>query len=157
MLSTPLNVAKMTALSSTPPIRVLIVERHAAVRRALCKRLGATSHLDVIASVGEPAAAIPFLEAAEIKPGSGESATVVLLGLQNGTDEELFKTLDIVQQMAKYHATVVVLAPYADEIERLLLQQAGAGPYLLKHIDSLRLIHEIETAAHYAPPPIAGN
>lgn len=157
MFQTPLNVAKMTALTSTPKIRVLIVERHAAVRRALGKRLSATSHLDVIATVSEPAAAIQYLEPSEINAGSKTLPTVVLLGLQNGTDEELFKTLDIVQQMATLQATVVVLAPYADEIERLLLQQAGASHYLLKHIDSVRLIHEIEVAAHYTPSQIVGN
>jgi DNA-binding NarL/FixJ family response regulator len=157
MFQIPLNVAQMAALTSTPKIPVLIVERHAAVRRALNKRLSATSHLDVIASVNEPAAAIPFLESKQLVEGSNANPTVVLLGLQNGTDEELFKTLDIVQQMSNYRATVVVLAPYADEIERLLLQQAGASHYLLKHIDSIRLIQEIESAAHYTQSQVIGR
>jgi DNA-binding NarL/FixJ family response regulator len=151
MVQTPLNMGTMAPLSSIPKIRVLIVERHAAVRRALRHRLGATPHLEIIAAVSEPEAALPFLEPETLESERELSPVVVLLGLQNGTDEELFRILDIVQQMVRYLATVVALVPYADEIERLLLQQAGAGHYLLKHIDSNRLIQEIESAAYHTP------
>ena len=53
--------------------------------------------------------------------------------------------------MVRCPAAVIVLAPYADEVERLLLQQVGVSCYLLKHIDSGRLIHEIEMAAQHGP------
>ena len=62
MLGTPLETGKMIRLESAPKIRVLIVERHMAVRRALRKRLSSTSDLDVLAAVQEPAAALPYLE-----------------------------------------------------------------------------------------------
>ena len=47
MLQTPLDVGKMTRPESAPKTRILIVEKHSAVRRALRKRLSATPDLDV--------------------------------------------------------------------------------------------------------------
>ena len=146
MLVTPLEMGKiMVRPESAPKIRVLIVEKHVAVRRALRKRLSATSDLDVLAAVADPAAALPYLDA---DTACVALPDVILLGLQSGSDEELFATLGIVYQMARCSAAVIVLAPYADEVERLLLQQAGASRYLLKYIDSYRLIQEIKTVAH---------
>lgn len=142
MLSTPIETSKMVRPESAPTISILIVEKHTAVRRALRKRLAATPDLDVLAAVQEPAAAIPYL-----KSGNG-APDVVLLGMHSGSDEELFATLGIVQQMARGATAVIVLVPYADEVERLLLQQAGASSYLLKYIDSYRLIQEIKAVAH---------
>ena len=151
MLQTHLEMSETTPLQNAAKIRIVIVEKHAAVRRALRKRLSATSHLDVIGAVTEPAAALPFL----ISPGAtgncANAPDVILLGLQNGPDEELFNTLDVVRQMVNCPAAVIVLAPYADEVERLLLQQVGVNCYLLKHIDSAHLIHEIEMAAQHGP------
>lgn len=144
MLATPIGTGKMTRLESAPTTKVLIIERHAAVRRALRKRLSATPDLDVVAAVQDAGAALPYLD------GKGESIVVpdvVLLGMQSSSDEELFATLGVVRQMARCPTAIIVLAPYADEVERLLLQQAGASSYLLKYIDSYRLIQEIQTVA----------
>ena len=69
---------------------------------------------------------------------------VVILGLTNGTDEELKQTARRVHEIAESAVVVIVLAPYADTVERDLLMQAGAKRYLLKHINSPKLIHEIE-------------
>jgi len=134
-------------LNDAPKIRILIVERHAAVRRALGERLGVTPHFEIVASVEEPAAALPYLSAKNGRGGCHETPTVVLLGLQNGSDEQLFKTIDIVKQMVCHAAAVIVLAPFADEVERLMFHQAGVKSYLLKYIDSAGLIQEIEAAA----------
>ena len=142
----------MARLESAPKIRILIVEKHSAVRRALRKRLSATSDLDVVAAVQTPEAALPYLS-----PDAGGCANapdVVLLGLQSESDEELSNTLAFVHQMVRCPAAVIVLAPYADEVERLLLQQAGVTSYLLKYIDSLRLIQEIEVVAGKGRSPI---
>ncbi len=152
MLQTHLEMSKITNLDSVPKIRIVIVEKHAAVRRALRKRLSATAHLDVVAAVSEPSAALPLLNPTGTPGDCSNAPDVILLGLQNGPDEELFDTLDIVQQMVRCPASVIVLAPYADEVERLLLQQAGVSCYLLKYIDSGRLIQEIESAARRWPP-----
>ncbi len=154
MIQTRLDMSKTTPLQNAAKIRIVIVEKHAAVRRALRKRLSATSHLDVIGAVTEPAAALAFLNPTGGSGNFADAPDVILLGLQNGPDEELFNTLDIVQQMVRCPAAVIVLAPYADEVERLLLQQVGVNCYLLKHIDSARLISEIEMAAQRGPKPV---
>lgn len=147
MLQTPIEMGKSLGADGAKKIKILIVEKHSAVRRALRKRLTATPDLDVIAAVHEPAAALPYLRA-EASGDCANAPDVILLGLQSGSDEELFDTLDIVQQMVRCPASVIVLTPYADEGERLLLQQAGVRSYLLKYIDSYRLIQEIEAVAH---------
>ncbi|MFO7663609.1 MAG: hypothetical protein R6X18_13590 [Chloroflexota bacterium] len=157
MLQTPLEAGKMCGPTAPHMIRVLIVEKHGAVRQALCNRLGATKHLDIVAAVDEPVAAFPYLENQPVAPGGKANSTIVLLGLQNATDEELFLTLDRVRQMVQMSATIVALAPYADEIERLLLHQAGVSRYLLKYIDSNSLIREIESAAEMNPFRLTGN
>jgi DNA-binding NarL/FixJ family response regulator len=76
---------------------------------------------------------------------------VVIFGLQNGSDEDLFQTAIAVRDMVKETPIVIVLAPYVDTVERELLLQAGAKRYLLKHINSMKLIHEIELAASNKP------
>ena len=154
MLVTPLETGKMIRPESAPKIRVLIVERHVAVRRALRKRLSATPDLDVMAAVADPAAALHYLD---YDANCTTSPDVILLGLQSGSDEELFATLGIVHQMARCPAAVIVLAPYADEVERLLLQQAGVSRYLLKYIDSYRLIQEIQAVAQQGRNAVAAN
>lgn len=146
-------MGKMAGLECTPKIRIVIVEKHAGVRRALRKRLSATSHLDVVAAVHEPAAALAYLTDPAYQNGE-RAASVVLIGLQNGPDEELFNTLRTIEQLVRLPAAVIALAPYADEVERLLLQQAGVFGYLLKYIDSSRLIQVIETAAQRGLSPL---
>lgn len=147
-------MGKMAGLECTPKIRIIIVEKHAAVRRALRKRLSAAPHLEVVATVHEPDAALAFLNEPENQSG-GQAANVVLIGLQNGPDEELFRTLKTIEQIVRLPAAVIALAPYADEVERLLLQQAGVFGYLLKYIDSGQMIQVIETASQRGLTPLA--
>jgi DNA-binding NarL/FixJ family response regulator len=147
MLHPRLESGKMARLESRPKIKVLIVEGHAAVRRALRKRLGATSDLEVIAAFPDAAAALVYLANDRLPDCREALPDVILLGLQSGSDAELYDTLGVVHKMGRYSTAIIVLAPYADEVERSLLEQAGASSYLLKYIDSNRLIHEIESVA----------
>jgi DNA-binding NarL/FixJ family response regulator len=140
------DMGNIVALGKPPTIKVLIVERHPAVRRALAKRLGDCAELEVVDAVGDMATAAERLRTLSAEGGRAPDA--VVLGLETGTDEQLFATLDEVRHLADGDAAVVVLAPYADEVERLLMLQAGVKRYLLKHIDSPRLIREIETVVH---------
>jgi DNA-binding NarL/FixJ family response regulator len=140
---------------SATKIKIIIVEKHSAVRGALQNRLRAAPHLEVIAAVPEPVAALPYLSPVDRAGKYPAAPEVVLLGLHNGSDDELFETLAIIQQIVRRSAAVIVLAPYADEVERLLMQQAGASRYLLKYIDSQQLIQEIEATAHPGLTPIA--
>lgn len=139
------------------PIRVLIVERHAAVRNALYQRLGAAAHLEVVGSVNELAAAMSLLPNSDSQNATVAGIDVIVLGLENGSDEQLYATLRQLQQLADRDMAVIALAPYADEGVRTLLQQAGVSRYLLKHIDSCQLIREIESAAGHYPHRPAGN
>lgn len=120
------------------PIRILIVDRHEAVRRALRIRLSVPSHLDV---VGDSATLSSVDE--KIRCWHPD---VIVLGLHNATDEELAVLVRSVASICSKMVTVIVLAPYIDAMERDLILGAGAKRYLLKHINSNQLIHEIESA-----------
>ena len=124
-------------------IKVVIIDEHEAVRRALRIRLSVTDHLQVVGTYANPLEA-----AAQIRD---EQPDVIVMGLHSVSDEELFSTAIAVRDLTHASAVVIVLAPYADVMERELLLGAGAKRYLLKHINSNQLIHEIEAVApHWA-------
>ena len=120
-------------------IKILIIDKHEAVRRALRIRLSAPAQLEVVGVAADPDEALD-----QIGPSRPD---VIIFGLQNGSDEDLFQTTIAIRDMVKETTIVIVLAPYVDTVERELLLQAGAKRYLLKHINSMNLIHEIELAA----------
>jgi len=124
-------------------IKILIIDRHEAVRRALRIRLSSPAQLEVVGVAADPGDAMNQL-------GSSRP-DVIIFGLQNGSDQDLFLTADAVRDMIKETPIVIVLAPYVDAVEREILLQAGAKRYLLKHINSMNLIHEIELAASQNP------
>lgn len=125
-------------------IKILIIDRHEAVRRALRIRLSAPVQLDVIGTAADPREALEQMQISQ--------PDVIVFGLQNGSDEDLFQTAIAVRNLVKETPIVIVLAPYIDTVERELLLQAGAKRYLLKHINSMKLIDEIELAASQNPP-----
>jgi DNA-binding NarL/FixJ family response regulator len=129
----------IVTINSDAPIRILIVDRHEAVRRALSIRLNAPNHLEVVGAVDNPHVAAAQIEL--------ERPDVILLGLHSATDQELFSMANAVREMSCASAVVIVLAPYADAVEREVLLDAGAKRYLLKHINSNQLIREIESVA----------
>ena len=124
-------------------IKILIIDRHEAVRRALRIRLSSPAQLEVVGVAADLGDAMDQM-------GSSRP-DVIILGLQNGSDEDLFQTAIAVRDMIKETPVVIVLAPYADAVERELLLQAGVKRYLLKHINSMNLIQEIELAASQKP------
>ncbi len=120
------------------PIRVLIIDGHEAVRRALRIRLSVPQHLDVVGVSTDPVSAAEQIEA--------RRPHVIILGLHSTSDEGMAKVVKAVHDMSGETVVVIVLAPYADAVERELLMNAGAKRYLLKHINSDQLIKEIESA-----------
>jgi DNA-binding NarL/FixJ family response regulator len=122
---------------SETQIRVLIIDGHEAVRRALRVRLSVPRQFEVVGVSSDPDAAANQIE--RMRPD------VVLFGLHSSSDDELAITVRAVHGMARRTAVVIVLAPYVDAVERELLMNAGAKRYLLKHIDSDQLIREIES------------
>ena len=123
----------------TNKIRILIIDKHEAVRRALRIRLSVPNHLDVVGTVSDIDTAL--IQLTSLTPD------VVILGLQNASNEDLFKTALAVRDIVNESAVVIALAPYIDAVERELLLQAGAKRYLLKHINSNKLIREIELSS----------
>ncbi len=127
--------------SGEQKIKVLIIDNHEAVRRALRIRLSVSPKLDVVGAVANPEAAVSLI--------ADQQPAVILLGLQKTSDEDLYLIAKAVYEMSQYSADVIVLVPYADAVEREMLLQAGASSYLLKHINSPKLIHEIEHLTLY--------
>ncbi|UCG25468.1 MAG: response regulator transcription factor [Chloroflexota bacterium] len=119
-------------------IKVLIVEEHLAVRRALAARLDSFSHIEVVAT------APSFAEGLE-KVGRCQP-DVILLELK-GAPELVNPVGELNKAIAGHPAGIIVLTSYADDDEREAALQAGARRYLLKQIDSARLLNEIEAVA----------
>ena len=118
-------------------IRVFIIDGHEAVRRALRVRLSVPKQFEVVGVSPNPDAA-----ANQIRR---KRPDVILFGLHTSSDEELANMVRGVHEMVNMAAVVIVLAPYADAVERELMINAGAKRYLLKHINSDQLICEIES------------
>lgn len=135
--------------SDTTPVRVLIIEGHPAVRSALCKRLSATPQLEIVTTVGDVSGALSWMEPQDIDASVAvrETPDVIVMGLRNGTDSDMLDMVQEIRSLKRHPAAIVILAPYADEVERVLLESAGVKRYLLKQINSQQLIGEIQTAA----------
>jgi two-component system, NarL family, response regulator DevR len=132
-------------------IRVQIIDEHPAVCKALAARLSAVSTIEV---VGAQSALVDGLESiGTARPD------VVLLELKWKADEDAAPIAAIGRLLACSPVAVIVLTSFVDEAERNRALQAGARRYLLKDIDTMRLIDEIEavageaTAQHPVRPP----
>jgi DNA-binding NarL/FixJ family response regulator len=118
-------------------IKVLIIDEYVAVRRALAARLAAFPNIQVIAAAHDIHEGLE--QAASLEPD------VVLLELK-GTHKCSFDPVSEMRKVLSGHAAgIIVLTSYAEDEERESALAAGASRYLLKQIDSARLIDEIET------------
>ncbi|MCB9432715.1 MAG: response regulator transcription factor [Ardenticatenaceae bacterium] len=124
-------------------LNLLIIESHTAVRRALATRLQSAKGIEQVDTVATIAEALSYMKLR--KPD------VVLLGLRHPLNEELKFVIMQVRQLVNTGSCVLVLASYADELEREALLQAGAQQYLLKTIDTPHLIQSIEKAVGAVP------
>lgn len=130
-----------TFKSDTPmnSIRVLIVDEHLAVRQALAARLGSFPHIEVVGSAQN------FREGLE--RAQALHPDVILLELKGKDSIWPNPVAEMNETLADHPAGIIVLTSYADDDEREIALQAGARRYLLKHIDSARLLTEIEAVA----------
>ena len=119
-------------------IKVLIVEEHLAVRRALAARLDSFAHIEVVASAASFAEGLE--QAGRCRPD------VILLELA-GSRDRLNPVGEMNKALAGQPTGIIVLTSYADDDEREAALQAGAHRFLLKQIDSARLLSEIESVA----------
>lgn len=123
-------------------IRVLIIDEHPAVCQALVTRLNAVTSIEVVGSASTYEAGLAG--AGVLKPD------VILLELKSSGENEIEPLKAISGLLVRGPAGVIVLTSYLDEAERRGALKAGARRYLLKDIDSTRLVGEIEAVADEA-------
>jgi DNA-binding NarL/FixJ family response regulator len=124
---------------SMKQIRVLIVDEHPAVRRALAARLGAFGHINVVATAAN------FHDGQEL--AHDLHPDVILLELKGASKLQSDPVGNMTRALSGHPAGIIVLTSYADGDEREAALEAGAHRYLLKQIDTVRLLDEIETVA----------
>jgi DNA-binding NarL/FixJ family response regulator len=120
-------------------IRVFIIDEHRAVCTALAARLRCVPSIEVVGALSTLREGLDLLYSAR--------PHVVLLDLINKTEGSSESLGSIVYALSGGPVGVIVLTSYADEVEQNRAMQAGARRYLLKDIDTLRLINEIEAVA----------
>jgi DNA-binding NarL/FixJ family response regulator len=131
--------AEVYPMDTASKIRVLIVDEHPSVRKALAARLMAFPNIAVLATA-------PTLEWG-LESLRARQPDVVLLDLRNKGDHGSNPVRRIVDMLASRPVGIIVLTSFADDREREMILQAGAQRYLLKNIDSARLVEEIEAVA----------
>ncbi len=125
-------------------VQLLIIDEHEAVRNALATRLSSNPNIEVVATIQN------FNQQNLNDSGS---ADVALYGLKSSSDADLDATISVVEDLTCQGTAVIILTSYADDIERELLLKSGAYRYLLKNINSNKLIAEIlEVAAETTEP-----
>ncbi|MCO5183547.1 MAG: response regulator [Anaerolineae bacterium] len=116
--------------------KILIMDRHAEVRKALAKRLQSVDYYQIVGAVAD----VPSL----LRQIRQTQPDIVLYGLHTTHGVKLSSSLYDIQQVVHTGVDVIVLSPFIDEVERDLILQAGAKRYLLKHINTPHLIQEID-------------
>ncbi len=132
--------------SGQRPLQILIVDSHAAVRKALGIRLSVSDRLNVVGTAATLDDAAETLRQLPVD--------VIVMGLRRRDDRTVYQTAHQIEQLMApsaetgHHApAIIVLSPFSDEVERQTLLKAGASHYLLKHIDTPTLIEAIEDGA----------
>jgi DNA-binding NarL/FixJ family response regulator len=118
--------------------KLLIIDDRETVRQALEARLSHAPEIELVGSTGSSEQGVQA--ALELKPD------IVLLEIKMADG----KGLDTCRQITQTNPStaVIILTSYVDEDERQAAFQAGASSYVLKDIDSQRLISAIETLCH---------
>ncbi len=118
-------------------IGILILDSHPDVCRALEARLDSSGRIRVVATGHSLEKGLEL--AGEHEP------RVVLLDARLIDTPTALRTF--VGSLPPSTSGIIVLTTFADELEREHFVTSGAHRYLLKDIDSARLIGEIETVA----------
>lgn len=120
------------------PVRLLLVDENAAVRRALVLRLSRARDLQIIGATGNLDAAISTIEE--------QHPDVVILESKRRDGAALQfcrRVLDLASSPG-----IVILTSFANEDERLSLLHLNIDQYLLKDIDTEELIRVVREEAH---------
>lgn len=124
--------------SQMKPIRVLIIETHSKVRRALAARLRTSTAIEVVDATAN---ADEGLEACT------QLAPDVVLVDSKAARQAGRSPRTLLEALVQSKTNVIVLATYSDEDERSDLLHAGAQRYLLKDFQSEHLIDTILSLA----------
>jgi two-component system NarL family response regulator len=133
---------------SEPPIRILIVDDHPAIRIGLAAMLGGHPQLKVVGEAGDVESALQ--SCGDLQP----DVTLMDLRIPGGGGVEA--TLAIRQRWPSVRVLVVTTYDGDEDIHRAV--QAGASGYVLKGLTSAELIAAVLTVAkggRALPPPVA--
>ncbi len=119
------------------PVRLLLVDDNAAVRRALVLRLNRAQDLQVVGDTGDFDSALAMI--VDQKP----DIMILESKRRDGT------ALAFCQRVlaVPLHPAIIILTSFANEDERLSLLHLGIGQYLLKDIQTDELIRVIREQA----------
>ena len=130
------SVAQEKARRMASRMKLLIIDDRETVRQALEARLRHAPEFEIVGGTGSSEEGVRA--ALELAPD------VVLLEIKMADGRGLDTCRRITQSDS--HPVVIILTSYVDEAERQAAFQAGASSYVLKDIDSQRLIRAIEAA-----------
>ena len=120
-------------------VHLLIIDENPAVSEALHARLNSVPRFEVVATASSFELGLQQIR--ELEP------EVVLLELKGRSQYGLDPIGAISRAVSGRPVGVIVLTSYPDDIERAVALHSGAHRYLLKDIDSERLIAEIQAVA----------
>lgn len=120
-------------------IGLLIIDEYAAVRDALTVRFRASSRIEVLATTGRFSEGLRLSR--QLHPD------VILMEIKGRQRRGPAMIAEMVEAVADRPAGIIVLTSYADKGERQTALRHGASRYLLKQIDSGKLLSEIEEVA----------
>lgn len=122
------------------PLRVLVVEEHAAVRQALAAALATAAEIGEVRAAGNPERALAL--AAAWRPD------VILLEVKRRDG----RGLELCQALAALPgARVLVVTAWTDALEELATSQARVAGYVLKDTRPEELLQAILRASTAAP------
>jgi DNA-binding NarL/FixJ family response regulator len=124
------------------PIRVLIVDDHAVVRRGLLAFLGSEPDFDVVGDVDGCAQALAVLERLDAE---GRRPHVVLMDLRMEPTDGVESTRRILAGYAD--VAVVALTSFGDQRQVRAALEAGASGYLLKDADADEVAGAVRAAS----------
>jgi len=122
---------------NAPAVRVFILDDHDQVREALAARLRAMPDVELVGEASEVESGLQQVEA--LRPD------VVLVESKRNDGRGLEVVNSLLRQGSGTH--VIVLTTYLSEWEEWAVRRAGVDRYLLKDIDSPKLMDHIRTAA----------
>jgi DNA-binding NarL/FixJ family response regulator len=114
-------------------IRVFIIDEHPLAREMLARRLGSKPDMKVVGTTGDAETGLRQIE--ELRPD------VVLLDIKmhQADGVEVCRRVCSIADGAK----VAILTSYVDAAERRMARQAGVQGYLLKEVDTPKLVRWI--------------